>query len=74
MTPGSDWAGRVLHLFRGIERMERLTAFLFAGASLPEEQGGQAVAKLLAPLTRSSRSLRDWLTMEVAQTDRIPRL
>jgi anti-sigma factor RsiW len=48
MTPGSDWAGGVLHLFRGIERMERLTAFLFAGASLPEDQGGQAVAKLLA--------------------------
>ena len=47
MTPGSDWADGVLHLFRGIERMERLTAFLFAGASLPEEQGGQAVAKLL---------------------------
>ena len=43
-----DWTGQVLHLFKTIERMERLTAFLFAGASLPEGQDHQAVAKLLS--------------------------
>ncbi len=48
MAPTSDWAGQVLQLFRTIERMERLTAFLFAGASLSEEQADQAVARLLA--------------------------
>jgi hypothetical protein len=32
--------------------MERLTAFLFAGASLPEEQADQAVARLLATLNQ----------------------
>jgi hypothetical protein len=48
IATASDWAGQVLQLFRTIKRMERLTAFLFAGASLPEEQDNQAVSKLLA--------------------------
>jgi hypothetical protein len=47
-APTSDWSGQVLHLFRAIKRMERLTAFLFAGARLSEEPDDQAVAKLLA--------------------------
>jgi anti-sigma factor RsiW len=58
----SDWAGQVLQLFRTIKRMERLTAFLFAGANLPEEQEEQAVAKLLATFKRidlESHSLAD---------------
>jgi hypothetical protein len=52
IASASDWASGVPHLFGTIKRMERLTAFLFAGASLPEEQDGQAVAKLLAALDR----------------------
>ena len=51
-APTSDWTGHVLQLFRTIERMERLTAFLFAGSSLPEEQSDQAVAKLLATFSQ----------------------
>lgn len=49
-APGSDWTGGVQQLFSTIKRMERLTAFLFAGASLAEEQADQAGAKLLAAL------------------------
>jgi hypothetical protein len=52
IAPTSDWAGQVLQLFRTIERMERLTAFLFAGASLPEDQADQAVARLLATFSQ----------------------
>jgi hypothetical protein len=47
-SSNSEWTGQVRQLFEATKRIERLTAFLFAGASLPEEQAGQAPAKLLA--------------------------
>ena len=58
IAPASDWAAQVLQLFRTIRRMERLTAFLFAGASLPEEQDDQAVAKLLATFDQIDQESR----------------
>ncbi len=62
IAPATDWAGQVLQLFRKIRRMERLTAFLFAGGSLPEEEGDQAVASLLASfdqIDQESRRITD---------------
>jgi hypothetical protein len=62
IVQASDWSGQVLQLFKTIKRMERLTAFLFAGASLPEEQDGQAVVKLLAAfgqIDQESHKLED---------------
>jgi len=55
VAPVSDWAGQALQLFRTIRYMERLTAYLFAGASLPEAQGGHAVATLLASFNQIDR-------------------
>jgi anti-sigma factor RsiW len=62
ISSASDWASGVQQLFGTIKRMERLTAFLFAGASLPDEQDGRAAAKLLAAVNQieqESRGLAD---------------
>jgi hypothetical protein len=55
VAPPVDSAGQIQQLFQTIRRMERLTAFLFAGATLPEEQGKHAVAGLLTGFDRVDR-------------------
>lgn len=68
-APGSDWTGGVQQLFATIKRMERLTAFLFAGASVPEVQDGQPAAKLLSALDQIEQESRE-LVDQASRSDR----
>ena len=47
----SNWAASTLVVFRTVEHAERLTDYLFAGASLPAGDG-EAVTDLLDDLNR----------------------
>jgi hypothetical protein len=55
LPPAPDWPSQTLRLFGAVAQMERLTAFLFAGRNLPEEEGDTAAGKLLAVFGRIER-------------------